>query len=61
MGKITRRRYKWEFKKSIIRKLESGKNLAQISREKNLHPMSTELLSCLKSVDQDSTNGFNAL
>ena len=38
MGKITRRRHTREFKTSIIRELESGKNLAQISRENNLHP-----------------------
>ena len=38
MGKTTRRRHTREFKTSIIRELESGKNLAQISRENNLHP-----------------------
>ena len=38
MGKITRRRHTREFKISIIRELESGKNLAQLSRENNLHP-----------------------
>src|SRR3989337_2661319 len=38
MGKITRRGYTREFKISIIRELESGKNLAQLSRENNLHP-----------------------
>lgn len=38
MGKRTRRRYTREFKISLIRELESGKNLAQISRENNLHP-----------------------
>jgi transposase-like protein len=37
MGKITRRRHTREFKISIIRELESGKNLAQLSRESNLH------------------------
>jgi len=36
MGKITRKRHTREFKTSIIRELESGKNLAQISRENNL-------------------------
>lgn len=38
MGKRTRRRYTREFKVSLIRELESGKNLAQLSRENNLHP-----------------------
>lgn len=38
MGKITRRHTR-EFKISIIRELESGKNLAQPSRENNLHPI----------------------
>ena len=38
MGKITRRGHTREFKISIIRELESGKNLAQLSRENNLHP-----------------------
>jgi len=38
MGKITRRRHTREFKTSIIRELESGKNLAQLSRENNIHP-----------------------
>jgi len=38
MGKITRRRHTREFKISIIRELENGKNLAQLSRENNLHP-----------------------
>ncbi len=38
MGKKIRRRHTREFKVSIIRELESGKNLAQLSRENNLHP-----------------------
>ncbi len=38
MGKKTRRKYTREFKISIIRELESGKNLAELSRENNLHP-----------------------
>ena len=38
MGKTRRRRYTREFKISIIREFESGKNLAQLSRENNLHP-----------------------
>ncbi len=38
MGKTTRRRYTREFKISIIRELESGKNPAQLSRENNIHP-----------------------
>ncbi len=38
MGKIARRRHTREFKISIIRELESGKNLAQLSRENNIHP-----------------------
>jgi transposase len=38
MGKITRRRHTRGFKTSIIRELESGKNLAQLSRENNIHP-----------------------
>jgi len=38
MGKTTRKRYSREFKISIIRELESGKNLAQLSGENNLHP-----------------------
>ncbi len=38
MGKITRKRYTREFKIAILREIESGKNLAQISRENNLHP-----------------------
>ena len=38
MGKIGRRRHTREFKISIIRELESGKNLATLSRENNIHP-----------------------
>jgi transposase len=38
MGKITRRRHTREFKISLIQELESGKNLAQLSRENNIHP-----------------------
>ncbi len=38
MGKIARRRHTREFKISIIRELESGKNLTQLSRENNIHP-----------------------
>ncbi|RZB32914.1 MAG: hypothetical protein AEth_00260 [Candidatus Argoarchaeum ethanivorans] len=37
MGK-TRRRYTQEFKISVLRELEAGKNLGQLSREHNLHP-----------------------
>jgi transposase len=37
MGK-TRRRHTREFKISLIRELESGKNLAHLSRENNIHP-----------------------
>jgi transposase len=38
MGKITRKSYTREFKLSLIRELESGKKLGQISRENNIHP-----------------------
>ncbi|MBU4490947.1 MAG: transposase [Euryarchaeota archaeon] len=38
MGKTTRKRHSREFKISILRELESGKNLAQLSRENNIHP-----------------------
>jgi transposase len=38
MGKITRRRHTRDFKIAIIRELESGKNLAQLSRENSIHP-----------------------
>lgn len=38
MGKVSRKKYTREFKISIIRELECGKNLAQLSRENNLHP-----------------------
>jgi transposase len=38
MGKKTRRKYTRDFKISIIRELEIGKNLAELSRENNLHP-----------------------
>ena len=37
MGK-TRRRFTRDFKISILRELEVGKNIAQLSRENNLHP-----------------------
>ena len=37
MGK-TRRRFTRDFKISILRELEAGKNIAQLSRENNLHP-----------------------
>lgn len=37
MGK-TRKSYTREFKISILRELDVGKNLAQLSRENNLHP-----------------------
>ena len=36
--KKTRQRYDREFKISIVAELESGKPLAQISREHNIHP-----------------------
>jgi transposase-like protein len=38
MGKMAPRRHTREFKTSIIRELESGMNLAQLSRENNFHP-----------------------
>ncbi|MCZ7355340.1 MAG: transposase [Candidatus Methanoperedens sp.] len=38
MGKIAGRRHTREFKISIIRELESGKNPVQLSRENNIHP-----------------------
>jgi transposase len=38
MGKTTRKRYTREFKLSLIRELESGKKLGQLSRENNIHP-----------------------
>ncbi len=38
MGKIARKRYTREFKISLIRELESGKKLGQLSRENNIHP-----------------------
>jgi len=38
MGKTSRKRYTREFKLSLIRELESGKKLGQISRENNIHP-----------------------
>jgi transposase len=38
MGKITRKSYTREFKISLIRELESGKKLGQLSRENNIHP-----------------------
>ena len=37
MGK-TRRRFTRDFKISILRELEAGTNIAQVSRENNLHP-----------------------
>ena len=37
MGK-TRRRFTRDFKISILRELDAGKNIAQLSRENNLHP-----------------------
>ena len=36
--KKTRRRYDREFKISVVAELESGKPLAQIAREYNVHP-----------------------
>jgi transposase len=38
MVKTSRKRYTREFKISVLRELEGGKNLAQVSRENNLHP-----------------------
>jgi transposase len=38
MGKTTRTRYTREFKLSLIRELELGKKLGQLSRENNIHP-----------------------
>ena len=34
----TRRKYTREFKLSVLRELESGKKLVQLSRENELHP-----------------------
>lgn len=38
MGKTTRRKYSREFKISLLRELETGKSLATLSRENNIHP-----------------------
>lgn len=38
MGKTTRKSYTSEFKLTLIRELESGKKLGQLSRENNIHP-----------------------
>ena len=38
MGKTRRISYTREFKLSLIRELESGKKLGQLSRENNIHP-----------------------
>jgi len=33
-----RRKYTWDFKISVIREIEMGKTLAQVSRENEIHP-----------------------
>jgi len=38
MVKTTRRKHSREFKISLLRELESGKSLATLSRENNIHP-----------------------
>lgn len=38
MGKTTRKSYTREFKISLVRELENGKKLGQLSRENNIHP-----------------------
>ena len=38
MGKTSRKSYTREFKLTLIRELESGKKLGQLSRENNIHP-----------------------
>jgi transposase len=38
MVKTSRKSYTQEFKLSLIRELESGKRLGQLSRENNIHP-----------------------
>ena len=56
MGK-TRKSYTREFKISILRELDVGKNLAQLSRENNLHP---SLISrWRREYDENPDNAFS--
>jgi transposase len=56
MGKTSRKRYTREFKLSLIRELESGTKLGQLSRENNIHP---NMISRWKlEYDKDSGSAF---
>ncbi len=54
MGKTTRKRYTREFKLSLIRELESGKKLGQLSRENNIHPNMISRWKLEYDKDQDA-------
>ncbi len=57
MGKTTRKRYTCEFKLSLIRELESGKKLGQLSRENNIH---RDIISRWKlEYDKDPESAFS--
>ena len=56
MGKTSRKQYTREFKLSLIRELESGTKLGQLSRENNIHP---NMISRWKlEYDKDAESAF---
>lgn len=57
MGKTTRKRHSREFKISILREFESGKNLAQLSRENNIHP--TMISRWRKEFEENPDSAFS--
>jgi transposase len=52
----TRRNFTREFKLSVLRELESGKNVAQLSRENNLYP--SLIGRWKKELQNDPENAF---
>ncbi len=52
----TRRQFKREFKVSVLTELETGKTLAQLSREHGIHP--SLIISWRKLYKEDPDNAF---
>jgi transposase len=57
MRKIKRRIYTRDFKISLLRELEAGKNLAQLSRENNIHP--TMISRWKQEYEKNPDNAFS--
>jgi len=55
MGK-SRRKYSREFKISLLRELETGKSIAQLSREHDIHP--TQISRWRSEYEKDPEHAF---